>query len=88
MHRLDLRRLAQHRQSRRAVQSGMTASQPRWVVAQCWLRGDEYAYEPLTDEMTLAEAEEYDAAEGSDGELAVLIAQAESTEDYQAREAD
>jgi transcriptional regulator with XRE-family HTH domain len=66
---------------------GVTASQPRWVVAQCWQRGDEYAYEPLTDEMTLAEAEEYMAQDGSDPELAALIAQAESTDDFQAREA-
>ena len=61
-----------------------TAEQERWVVAQCFRRGDEYAYEPLTDEMTLAEAQEYMA--GEDSELAALIAQAEGTDDFQARE--
>jgi hypothetical protein len=69
-----------------------SAAESIWVVAQCWQRGDEYAYEPLTDEMTLTEAEEYEAsldcaAVGSDPELAALIAQAESTDDYQARDA-
>jgi hypothetical protein len=65
-----------------------SAAEERWVVAQCFQRGDEYAYEPLTDEMTLAEAQEYEEGmAGDDGELGALIAQAESTDDYQEREA-
>lgn len=65
----------------------VTAAESRWVVAQCWQRGDEYAFEDLAGEMTLAEAEEYMAGmAGEGGELAALVAQAESTDDYQERE--
>jgi hypothetical protein len=51
-----------------------TAAEPRWVVARCWQRGDEYVYDPITEPVTLDEAEDQ-------SELADLIAQAEDEPD-------
>jgi hypothetical protein len=59
-----------------------TAAEPRWVVAEYWIDdSDKYVYEALTEPMTLSEAQNYE-----DSELAELIAEAESTDDYQERE--
>jgi hypothetical protein len=62
--------------------SAFTAAEPRWVVAEYEINDEgEYVYDALTEPMTLWEAQNYEQSE-----LAVLIAEAESTDDYQERE--
>jgi len=62
--------------------TALTARQPRWVVAEFEINDEgEFVYDALTEPMTLAEAVAWDT-----NELTHLVAQAESTDDYQERE--
>jgi hypothetical protein len=63
-----------------AAANARTAGEPRWVATRCWRRGDECAFDILSDPATLAEAL-------SQAELAELIDRAENSADYAEREA-